>query len=49
MSENICNKCSLRHSSYCLNCQFVKYGLCLTDAEYMELLKKRKENNDETD
>lgn len=38
-NDIVCKKCCLRHSSYCLGCASVKYGLNLTCEEYLKLLK----------
>ena len=36
-----CRCCSLRYSSYCIGCQFVKYGLGLSAKEYEEHLRRK--------
>ena len=41
MDRPPCKRCYLHHSSYCIGCRYVKYGLSLTDKEYQEYLQKR--------
>lgn len=45
-NEAICKKCYLRYSSYCIGCSNVKYGLNLSDKEYLLLLKTQAERGD---
>ena len=42
-NNTVCKKCYLRHSSYCVGCANVKYGLNLTDEEYLKVLKMQAE------
>ena len=43
--ETPCKNCYLRYSSYCIGCQYVKDGLGLSNEEYIEYLKRRKEQD----
>lgn len=44
-NDTVCKKCYLRHSSYCLGCGNVKYGLNLTNEKYLKLLKMQAERS----
>lgn len=36
-----CNRCGLKHSSYCIGCSNAKEGLGLSDKEYTDYLKSQ--------